>query len=183
MSFTWKRKLSSRKFWATIISFIGMIAVIFGIPDMTTERITAVVASFAVLIIYVIGESIADAKNTNEDYKDQPIDWKRKLSSRKFWATLISFITTLLIAIGCKEITIEKVTALITAISSISIYILAESFVDGSDNNDNEITSEELLGDLALKKAEEAIELLESNEEIIKSSSESEIKSDTTNID
>ena len=34
------------------------------------------------------------------------IDWKRKLTSRKFWAAVIAFITPLLLAFGLAEDTV-----------------------------------------------------------------------------
>ena len=40
------------------------------------------------------------------------IDWKRKLSSRKFWAALIGFITPLLVMLGLPE---SEVTQCVSA--------------------------------------------------------------------
>ena len=37
------------------------------------------------------------------------IDWKRKLTSRKFWLAVISFVTSLLYAFNFSNITIEKI--------------------------------------------------------------------------
>ena len=37
------------------------------------------------------------------------IDWKRKLSSRKFWAALIGFITPLLVMLGLPESEVTQV--------------------------------------------------------------------------
>lgn len=60
------------------------------------------------------------------------IDWKQKLSSRKFWAALIGFITAILIAFGVDNLTIEQVVALITAMSSLIAYIIGEGIVDSA---------------------------------------------------
>ena len=60
------------------------------------------------------------------------INWKEKLSSRKFWAAFIGFVSTLLIAFGVPNITIEQVIAVIGALSTLIIYILGESYVDGN---------------------------------------------------
>ena len=43
------------------------------------------------------------------------INWKQKLTSRKFWAAIIGFITAMLVAFGVNDLTIEQVVALITA--------------------------------------------------------------------
>ncbi|NLY80369.1 MAG: hypothetical protein GX072_10925 [Lysinibacillus sp.] len=58
------------------------------------------------------------------------INWKRKLSSRKFWALLAGFISSLLLAFNLGENEIAQVTAVITAFGSIAVYILAEASVD-----------------------------------------------------
>lgn len=70
------------------------------------------------------------------------IDWKSKLTSRKFWAAVIGFITVLLVAFGVDDLTIEQVVALITAASTLIAYIIGEGMVDaaraGSQSNESE---------------------------------------------
>jgi len=70
------------------------------------------------------------------------IDWKSKLTSRKFWAAVIGFITALLVAFGVDDLTIEQVVALITAASTLIAYIIGEGMVDaarvGSQSNESE---------------------------------------------
>lgn len=58
------------------------------------------------------------------------IDWKAKLSSRKFWAFLGGFIGSLLIAFNVGENEIAQVTAIITSFGSVAVYLFAESSVD-----------------------------------------------------
>lgn len=58
------------------------------------------------------------------------IDWKQKLSSRKFWAAVIGFVTPLLIAFNVDSLTIEQVTAIISAFGTLTAYIIGESVVD-----------------------------------------------------
>ena len=53
------------------------------------------------------------------------INWKQKLTSRKFWAALITFITSILIAFGVSDLTIEQVVAVISAGSVMIAYIEA----------------------------------------------------------
>ena len=43
------------------------------------------------------------------------INWKQKLSSRKFWAAVVGFVTAILIAFNASEMTISQVSAVITA--------------------------------------------------------------------
>lgn len=58
------------------------------------------------------------------------INWKQKLTSRKFWAAAIGFITALLVAFGVNDMTIEQVVGLITATSTLIAYIIGEGMVD-----------------------------------------------------
>ncbi|MBP2028436.1 putative membrane protein [Acetoanaerobium pronyense] len=65
------------------------------------------------------------------------IDWRRKLSSRKFWVALIGFVTAILIAINWTEAEIAQVTAIISAFSTLIIYILTEGYIDGKREENN----------------------------------------------
>lgn len=60
------------------------------------------------------------------------INWKQKLTSRKFWAAVIGFITALMVAFGVDDLTIEQVVALITAASTLIAYIIGEGMVDAA---------------------------------------------------
>ena len=59
----WKRKLTSRKFWAAVIGVIISVMVLFGADTQQQERIVAVVSSTAVLVSYIIGEGLVDKEN------------------------------------------------------------------------------------------------------------------------
>lgn len=61
------------------------------------------------------------------------IDWKRKLTSRKFWAALIGFVTPLLIAFGATEAEAAQVTAIIMAGGTLIAYIIGEGLVDAAN--------------------------------------------------
>ena len=58
------------------------------------------------------------------------IDWKAKLSSRRFWAAVVGFVTAVLVACNFNHITVEQVAAIITAGGVLIAYILGESAVD-----------------------------------------------------
>lgn len=62
------------------------------------------------------------------------IDWKRKLTSRKFWLAVISFVTSILYAFNYSNITIEKITGVITAGAVVIAYVIGEGLADSSDN-------------------------------------------------
>lgn len=58
------------------------------------------------------------------------INWKQKLTSRKFWAAVVSFVTTILIVLNYSEMEVEQVAGLITATASLIAYIIGEGMVD-----------------------------------------------------
>lgn len=71
------------------------------------------------------------------------INWKQKLTSRKFWAAITGFVMAILVVFNVNDLTIEQVIALISAISTLIAYIIGEGLVDaaktngGGENSDN----------------------------------------------
>lgn len=63
------------------------------------------------------------------------IDWKRKLTSRKFWAAVAEFVTMLILAFGGNQETAVQVTALIMAGAGMVAYIIGEGLVDKAFND------------------------------------------------
>ncbi|MBE6837918.1 MAG: hypothetical protein E7507_00040 [Ruminococcus sp.] len=59
------------------------------------------------------------------------IDWTKKLSSRKFWAAVVGFVTAVLVALNYSQLEIEQVAAIITGAGTLIAYIFAEGYVDG----------------------------------------------------
>jgi len=57
----WKRKLTSRKFWAAICEFVVMLVVAFHGSEETATQISALIMAGAGVIAYIIGEGLADA--------------------------------------------------------------------------------------------------------------------------
>ena len=60
------------------------------------------------------------------------MDWKRKLTSRKFWVAVAEFVTMLLIAFGKAEETAAQVAAIIMAGAAVVAYIIGEGLVDAA---------------------------------------------------
>jgi len=58
------------------------------------------------------------------------INWKQKLSSRKFWAAVVAWITSLLTAFNIAENTVAQIIIIISGIGSLCVYMLAESLTD-----------------------------------------------------
>ena len=64
------------------------------------------------------------------------INWKQKLTSRKFWSAVAGFIVPLLLAFGVSDSNITQVTALIMSGGSLIAYILGEGMIDAGRKND-----------------------------------------------
>lgn len=62
------------------------------------------------------------------------IDWKRKLTSRKLWLSIASFVSMMYVALGGAESEAAQISALIMAGATVISYVLAEGFADGSNN-------------------------------------------------
>ena len=60
----WTRKLTSRKFWLSVASFVAMLLVALGQPEATATQITSLIMAGATVIGYVLGEGLADSGNT-----------------------------------------------------------------------------------------------------------------------
>lgn len=75
------------------------------------------------------------------------VDWKQKLTSRKFWAAIVGFVTSILICLGFAENDITQVTSIIMAGATLIAYIIGEGLVDASRSDiptDDTKESEEL---------------------------------------
>ena len=59
-------------------------------------------------------------------------DILRKITSRKFWIAVVSFVSALLVAFKVPEASISQVTAIIMAFGSLFAYIFAEGWVDSA---------------------------------------------------
>ena len=63
------------------------------------------------------------------------IDWKAKLTSRKFWAAIGEFVAMLIVALGGSQEIAVQVTALIMAGASVIAYIIGEGLIDAAHTN------------------------------------------------
>lgn len=60
------------------------------------------------------------------------IDWAKKLTSRKFWAAVIGFVTPILTIAQIPENTVAQVTAIIMAGGTLIAYIIGEGMIDAA---------------------------------------------------
>ena len=70
----WVRKLTSRKFWTAVASFVSMMIVALGGTENQATQITALIIAGATVLAYIIGEGLVDAANKLPD--DEPIELK-----------------------------------------------------------------------------------------------------------
>ena len=63
------------------------------------------------------------------------INWKTKLSSRKFWAMVVAVASALLVLFGVQEPTRGQIVALIAEVGALSAYIIGEGIVDAANKN------------------------------------------------
>ena len=61
MQIDWKRKLTSRKFWATVADFVGMLLIALHVAESTAVQVTALIMAGAGVVAYIVGEGLADA--------------------------------------------------------------------------------------------------------------------------
>ena len=59
----WVRKLTSRKFWVAVASFVSMMIVAFGGTENSASQVAALIMAGASVIAYIIGEGLTDAAN------------------------------------------------------------------------------------------------------------------------
>lgn len=61
------------------------------------------------------------------------IDWKKKLTSRKFWTALANFAGMLILAFGGKQEVALQITEIIMAGAGVIAYIISEGLVDAAN--------------------------------------------------
>lgn len=63
MKIDWKRKLSSRKLWLAVATFVSMLLVFFGASDSVATQVASIIMQGGVIIAYIIAEGWADSAN------------------------------------------------------------------------------------------------------------------------
>ena len=63
----WKKKLTSRKFWAAVAGFVGPLLIAFGASEEVATEVTALIMSGAAVIAYIIGEGLADSQHVEPE--------------------------------------------------------------------------------------------------------------------
>ena len=67
------------------------------------------------------------------------IDWKRKLTSRKFWISIAGFVAGMIVIFGGSQDTADKISGSIMSGSAVVGYVVGEGLADGANTgNDKE---------------------------------------------
>lgn len=61
---SWRKKLTSRKLWLSIASFVSMLMIYFGHAESEASQVAALIMAGASIVGYVIGEGLADSGDT-----------------------------------------------------------------------------------------------------------------------
>lgn len=68
----WKRKLTSRKFWAAVTDFVGMLLIALRVDEGSATQVTALIMAGAGVVAYIIGEGLTDAAAAQwEDWPEE----------------------------------------------------------------------------------------------------------------
>ena len=71
----WVSKLTSRKWWTSIVSFVTLMIVAFGGTESEATQIASIIMAGAVVIGYTIGEGLVDSthSSTNDESDDEEV--------------------------------------------------------------------------------------------------------------
>lgn len=61
------------------------------------------------------------------------IDWKRKLTSRKFWIAVVGLVSGLLMAFKVDAESVETISGVIMSAASVIAYIIGEGMADAAN--------------------------------------------------
>ncbi len=64
------RKLTSRKFWLAVASFVALVAVACGATEEAATQITALIMAGATVVGYILGEGLVDAARIGGEQYD-----------------------------------------------------------------------------------------------------------------
>ena len=77
----WVRKLTSRKLWTAVASFVSMMILATGGTDNTATQVTALIMAGASVVAYIIGEGLTDYANSGSNTEDEEYSEKQIVST------------------------------------------------------------------------------------------------------
>lgn len=67
----WKQKLTSRKFWVAVITFVTSLILAFGVSESVATEVASVIMAGATMIAYIVGEGLVDANRSDSTKTDE----------------------------------------------------------------------------------------------------------------
>lgn len=67
----WVRKLTSRKLWTAVASFVSLMIVAFGGTDNLAAQVVAIIMAGGTVIAYIVGEGLVDAANVGSQTEEE----------------------------------------------------------------------------------------------------------------
>ena len=64
------------------------------------------------------------------------IDWKRKLTSRKFWISIAGFVAGMIVIFGGSQEVADKISGSIMSAAAVVGYVVGEGLADGANSDD-----------------------------------------------
>ena len=64
------------------------------------------------------------------------IDWKRKLTSRKFWISIAGFVAGMIVIFGGSQEVADKISGSIMSGAAVVGYVVGEGLADGANSDD-----------------------------------------------
>ncbi len=66
------------------------------------------------------------------------IDWKRKLTSRKFWISIAGFVAGMIVIFGGSQEVADKISGSIMSGAAVVGYVVGEGLADSGNSNNKE---------------------------------------------
>ena len=63
------RKLTSRKLWAAVVSFVTLLMLVLGYAESDATQVASIIMAGASVVAYIIGEGLVDASAAGGDDK------------------------------------------------------------------------------------------------------------------
>lgn len=74
----------------------------------------------------------------NERVYRMKIDWRRKLTSRKFWISIAGFVAGMIVIFGGSQEVADKISGAILSGAAVIGYVLGEGLADSGNSNNKE---------------------------------------------
>ena len=63
----WVSKLTSRKWWTSVIAFVTLLIIAFGGTERVATQVASIIMAGAIVIGYTIGEGLIDSQGASGD--------------------------------------------------------------------------------------------------------------------